>query len=40
MLDSYQEAEFLEEYTKTEYDMFRPAYNDVDFDMDNYGYDY
>lgn len=40
MLDTYEEAEFLEEYTKSEYDMFRPAYNDYDFDMDNYGYDY
>jgi hypothetical protein len=27
-------------YTKSEYDSFRPAYNDYDFDMDNYGYDY
>jgi hypothetical protein len=40
MLDNYEEAEFLEEYTKSEYDTFRPAYGDCDYDMDKYGYDY
>lgn len=41
LLESYEEIdEFLDQYTKSEYDMFRPAYSDVDFDMDNYGYDY
>lgn len=40
-LESREEVEdFLEMYTKSEYDSFRPAYNDYDFDMDNYGYDY
>lgn len=40
-LSSSEEVEdFLAEYTKTEYDTFRPAYNDYDYDSDNYGYDY
>lgn len=40
-VESYDEIEeFYDAHTKTEYDMFRPAYSDVDFDMDNYGYDY
>ena len=40
MLNLHEETEFLEEYTRTEYDTLRPAYGDCDFDMDNYGYDY
>ena len=40
-IETTEEVEsFLSEYTKSEYDSYRPAYNDYDYDSDNYGYDY
>jgi len=40
-VESYEEIEeFYDRYTKSEQDMFRPAYDDMNFDMDNYGYEY
>lgn len=32
--------EFIESYTIGGFDSYRDAYDDMNFDMDNYGYDY
>jgi hypothetical protein len=40
MLNAYEEGEFLDEYTRSEYDSLGSHYSDYDYDMDNYGYDY
>jgi hypothetical protein len=31
---------FLSDYMKSDYDSYRSAYGDTDYDSDNYGYDY
>lgn len=31
---------FLSDYMKSDYDSYRSAYGDTEYDSDNYGYDY
>lgn len=41
ILESAEEIEeFLESYSIGQFDSYRDAYDDMNFDMDNYGYDY
>jgi hypothetical protein len=41
ILESIEEIEdFVEAYTIGGFDAYRDAYDDMNFDMDNYGYDY
>lgn len=37
-LDKEESIEFLDEYTRSEYDTYNDPYSDYDYDMDNYGY--